>query len=229
MSIIVDTLAEIIESADESTREEWEQAIAQVFGGPAVSDSVSHDRPPLVPVDNDTLGGLIEAADNWCNELNNYIIDDSKTEPDAAQQYRSRLAVYEHAIDTARRLCANETNISTSPIVDLGRCVRLDRVTLVYRDEDGKRHEQPLPDITSVGTLIDPETGEDLELVEAVLDRDEGGVRIDRAQLDQWAGRSLSPDEVERLSVAIQYSSVPDAIGEIVAGMDPTAHLKGTP
>lgn len=44
-----------------------------------------------------------------------------------------------------------------------------DRVTLIYTDEQGETHHQPLPDITEVGTLIDPETGDDLELADHVL------------------------------------------------------------
>lgn len=44
------------------------------------------------------------------------------------------------------------------PIRNLGE------VTLIYADEYGGLYEQPLGDITEVGTLIDPVTGEDLEL-----------------------------------------------------------------
>lgn len=42
-------------------------------------------------------------------------------------------------------------------------------VTLVYKDEDGKEYEQPLNDVFYSGTLIDPETGDDLELVRAYI------------------------------------------------------------
>lgn len=42
-------------------------------------------------------------------------------------------------------------------------------VTLVYRSVAGEPHEQPLADITGCGTLIDPETGDDLELVAALI------------------------------------------------------------
>lgn len=41
----------------------------------------------------------------------------------------------------------------------------LDKLVLVYRDEDGKLYEQPAADLTEVGGLIDPETGEDLQLI----------------------------------------------------------------
>lgn len=38
-------------------------------------------------------------------------------------------------------------------------------ITLIYTDDSGERHEQPLSDVPEVGTLIDPENGDDLELV----------------------------------------------------------------
>lgn len=36
---------------------------------------------------------------------------------------------------------------------------------LVYKDLDGETHHQPWQDLTSVGTLIDPESGDDMEIV----------------------------------------------------------------
>lgn len=36
---------------------------------------------------------------------------------------------------------------------------------LVYVDAHGGRHFQPWHDVVSVGTLIDPDTGEDMETV----------------------------------------------------------------
>lgn len=41
----------------------------------------------------------------------------------------------------------------------------LSAILLVYVDEAGGLHEQPLADITDVGTLIDPESGDDMALV----------------------------------------------------------------
>lgn len=35
----------------------------------------------------------------------------------------------------------------------------------IYIDSEGNEHDQPISDITEVGTLIDPETGEDMEIV----------------------------------------------------------------
>ena len=36
---------------------------------------------------------------------------------------------------------------------------------LVYEDETGTKHYQPYADVTSAGTLIDPETGDDMPIV----------------------------------------------------------------
>ncbi|ERI36497.1 hypothetical protein M707_16510 [Arthrobacter sp. AK-YN10] len=47
--------------------------------------------------------------------------------------------------------------------------VDLSGVTLVYRDAAGRTHEQPLADIGSAGTLIDPDN--DLELIAALVHR----------------------------------------------------------
>jgi hypothetical protein len=45
-------------------------------------------------------------------------------------------------------------------------------------------------------------------------------VEITREQLEAWAGRALTDDEVHALDDAIPNSSIPDAVGTIVAGMD---------
>lgn len=42
--------------------------------------------------------------------------------------------------------------------------IDLNKATLVYTDESGQEHEQPVADITSSGTLIDPDTGDDMPL-----------------------------------------------------------------
>lgn len=44
-------------------------------------------------------------------------------------------------------------------------------------------------------------------------------VEITRDQLEAWAGRTLTDDEVYALDDAIPNSSIPDAVGTIVAGM----------
>jgi len=42
------------------------------------------------------------------------------------------------------------------------------------------------------------------------------GIEISRSQLESWAGHDLTDDTLERLRIAIEYSSIPDAIAEIV-------------
>lgn len=41
----------------------------------------------------------------------------------------------------------------------------LDSMIIVYTDEKGCLYDQPLSDLTDVGTLIDPDTGDDMEIV----------------------------------------------------------------
>lgn len=43
---------------------------------------------------------------------------------------------------------------------------------------------------------------------------------ITHEQLECWAGRALDSDDLRQLNEAIPHSSIPDAISEIVAGMD---------
>ena len=45
-------------------------------------------------------------------------------------------------------------------------------VFVVYVDIEGEEYVQPISDIASTGTLIDPETGDDMEIIRV-------GVRID--------------------------------------------------
>lgn len=40
----------------------------------------------------------------------------------------------------------------------------LDAIELIYTDAAGQRHTQPLADVTTAGTLIDADTGDDMEL-----------------------------------------------------------------
>lgn len=42
------------------------------------------------------------------------------------------------------------------------------------------------------------------------------GVHLSRDQLEAWAGRTLSGDELSRLGEAIEYSSIPEAV-EVIA------------
>lgn len=46
------------------------------------------------------------------------------------------------------------------------------------------------------------------------------GILLTRDQLEAWAGRPLSDEHVARLGNAIQYSTIPDAVGDIVCSWD---------
>lgn len=46
------------------------------------------------------------------------------------------------------------------------------------------------------------------------------GITLTRDQLESWAGRELSDEEVETLDTVLPESSIPEAIGEIVQGWD---------
>lgn len=47
------------------------------------------------------------------------------------------------------------------------------------------------------------------------------GVTLTREQLESWAGRALSDEEVEQLDTLIPESSIPEAISTIVGAMEP--------
>lgn len=41
----------------------------------------------------------------------------------------------------------------------------LDKLILVYRDASGEEHHQPASDLMEAGTLVDPETDEDMDMI----------------------------------------------------------------
>lgn len=49
-------------------------------------------------------------------------------------------------------------------------------------------------------------------------EQERAGVTLTRDQLESWAGRALSDEEVEDLDTAIPDSSIPEAVAEIVHG-----------
>lgn len=51
--------------------------------------------------------------------------------------------------------------------------ISTDEIELIYRADDGQELTQPLTDVTEVGTLIDPETGDDMEIAEAIIISDD--------------------------------------------------------
>ncbi|HKS98718.1 MAG TPA: hypothetical protein VJT31_04235 [Rugosimonospora sp.] len=62
-------------------------------------------------------------------------------------------------------------------------------------------------------------------------DRTNPGILLARDQLEQWAGRTLSDDEVARLADAVPRSPIPGAIDTIVSECrtDPDDDDPGTP
>lgn len=52
-------------------------------------------------------------------------------------------------------------------------------------------------------------------------DRPGIGITLTRDQLEAWAGHDLTDEQVEQLDIAIQFSSIPDAIAEIVFNLLP--------
>ena len=48
----------------------------------------------------------------------------------------------------------------------------IEDIVLIYVDSEGHTHEQVLADIFEVGTLIDPETGDDMLAVGAEVHND---------------------------------------------------------
>jgi len=53
--------------------------------------------------------------------------------------------------------------------VDINCYTSIDKLVLVYQDSDGQLHRQPGRDLPQVGTLIDPDTEEDMPLVGFIL------------------------------------------------------------
>lgn len=57
-------------------------------------------------------------------------------------------------------------------MTDRQQDVDLSLITLIYRDQAGETHEQPITDLVHVGALIDPESGEELEPERALVTLD---------------------------------------------------------
>lgn len=53
--------------------------------------------------------------------------------------------------------------------MDINNYVSIDKLTLVYEDEDGVLHRQPGNEVVTAGALIDPETETELSLVGFML------------------------------------------------------------
>lgn len=61
----------------------------------------------------------------------------------------------------------SETQITNEQIKNVAPLIGNERLTLVYLDGAGEEHEQPLEDLSQSGTLVDPESGEDMALIGA--------------------------------------------------------------
>ncbi len=51
-------------------------------------------------------------------------------------------------------------------------------------------------------------------------EQERAGVTLTRDQLESWAGRALSDEEVEALDTHISLSSIPEAVAEMIQGWD---------
>ena len=93
----------------------------------------------------------------------------------------------------------------------------INNITLVYEctEHDGQ-HRQPLADIVSVGTLICPECGEDMELVDtrtAWEERETDTYVTDLTDLDVvWAGD-------EYIDVTVHHDERPDDMTSVLASV----------
>lgn len=79
---------------------------------------------------------------------------------DERQRQRLSLKKQQKRLTKLTRLIEGSQRVQSVP---------LDQITLVYRDWAGEQHTQPLADITEAGTLIDPESGDDLSLERAIV------------------------------------------------------------
>ncbi len=146
---------------------------------------ISSHTSAAVTVDPATLKVLMDAARNWFAELDQYII------PSAAESSaddRDRYLYELHALDEALQAVAVLIESSTSATIT--KAVPARCVTLVYLDSERRRHTQPLSDVVYTGTLIDPDSGDDLEIAgaEIELPEDPRGDGDDAAARDPAGG-----------------------------------------
>lgn len=96
----------------------------------------------------------------------------------------------------------------------------INNITLVYEcTEHAGRHRQPLADIVSVGTLICPECGEDMELVDA-RPANRTVLQILAADLEdqatQWGDEDGVGDAQRATAKTLRTVDGTDAGGELV-------------
>lgn len=124
------------------------------------------------------LSALHEKAVESDHYLRGYQVDETPGPLDVC--CNAHLARYEERKGQRDALLARRKQINTlievfqgtasQPAVTTPTTVGAEHITLVYLDEHGTAHHQPLSDVVSAGTLIDPETGADLQIAAAVVD-----------------------------------------------------------
>lgn len=124
------------------------------------------------------LSALHEKAVESDHYLRGYQVDETPGPLDVC--CNAHLARYEERKVQRDALLARREQINTliavfqgttpQPAATMPTTVGAEHITLVYLDEHGTAHHQPLSDVVSVGTLIDPGTGADLQISRAVVD-----------------------------------------------------------
>lgn len=99
-------------------------------------------------------------ATDVCCDAHRAIFDERKSQRETLQARLDHVKTLIRQLQRAEEVTGDQ---------DDGTSVELDpaHVTLLYVDRDENRHEQPLADVTTSGTLIDPDSGDDLEITAA--------------------------------------------------------------
>lgn len=125
------------------------------------ADQVSH-----------VLSGLYDRAQQTKHYLSSYKDAETPDDTDTCcaahlarfDQRRSERRSLETRLDEIKELISLFESDDQTGVTAPAGAAALGQITLVYRDEQGASHEQPLSDLPEVGLLINPETGEDLAL-----------------------------------------------------------------
>ncbi|WP_314191961.1 hypothetical protein [uncultured Arthrobacter sp.] len=124
---------------------------------------------------------LLDTLADKSVETDDYLLSYPKDEPDKTDTCcDAHLARFEQRALQRKALLERKAEVQhLITVVEASRSspgstttVDLSGVTLIYRDAAGKTYEQPLADIESAGTLIDPDSGNDLELIAALVAAD---------------------------------------------------------
>lgn len=124
---------------------------------------------------------LLDTLADKSVETDHYLLSYSKDEPDKTDTCcDAHLARFEQRALQRKALLERKAEVQhLITVVEASRSspgsattVDLSGVTLIYRGAAGKTYLQPLADIESAGTLIDPDSGNDLELIAALVAAD---------------------------------------------------------